>query len=243
MKYRSDEYFEKRRKVASASDFPSLIGLGYRHAWDVLQDASVTETEAMRHGTHYEPQALQALRDLVFWGIEVIEDPPMYMRDKYGCTPDGLVYFEHNNTFCGLEVKCPYYAKGHFNSVPRVIHVIQCFVNMFVLGTKYHFLAMYAPAGHRGREQPELIVWEIQFSVRSWELMKKMLWHAREMNKAGCKIRRRVSGKREWDDLRISSTIFYRVHYHRLSNGRVVVPQPGEFRVLPPLCDESSSAN
>lgn len=237
VKYRSDEYFEKREQVASASDLPSLIGVGYRDAWSVLQNAPITETPAMRHGTHYEPEAINAVCEvsLALQGTpaEVIPDPPMYIRDKYGATPDALIYYPLKQSWNGMEVKCPYFEKPPFNRVPRIVHVVQCLANMHVLRTRTHHLVLYAPVGHHGREQPELLVFEIRWSGTAWALIQKMLWHAKEQHEAGHKMKRSKSGKREWRDRCISDKIFYRVVFHQLSNGTVALGgRDARFRAL-----------
>jgi len=96
------------------------------------------DNEAVRHGTKYEPEAIENYKLLT--GHDLIPTlnlciNPNFFEGKFGCTPDGI-------TYCGilLETKCPYSRNVKPGSPIPNYYEGQVFSSMNALGlTKGHF--------------------------------------------------------------------------------------------------------
>lgn len=203
--YRSDAYFEERRRVAlPSSNVYAALGVGFSgpahavphflHAIAPDEHAADTwsvpaESAAMRHGTVTEAEALARFASHMHLftdapTITVPQSPPMHARGLhkpsgamvFGATPDGL-FQDVDGALVGVEIKCPYYQEDPWEVCdipPRVI--AQCYSNMYVLGTKKHYLVCYiAPTGRDPHKRCKMAVYVFHWRAEVWKNMMRIL--------------------------------------------------------------------
>lgn len=120
---RSDEWYEMRNNILTASDVASVIGENpYSNYEDVIQKKinpkdNIIKNNAVNWGTKYEPIACQIYEQIV---NDNVHDFGLIIHEKYdwlGASPDGI---RKNGIM--LEIKCPY-RRIIKNSIPRYIWI------------------------------------------------------------------------------------------------------------------------
>ncbi len=113
---RSDDWFQLRKGILTASEFGSWLVNSGKVADGAKEKAvckllaqrancwepDVFETEAMRRGTRLEPEALESFQKATGKSVYHVGFAKS-LHGHFGCSPDGLIVGES----CGFEGKCP----------------------------------------------------------------------------------------------------------------------------------------
>ena len=134
IKQKSDEWFNKRKTIITASDVSSIFEVNpFKSKYQLLLDKKNKDFKEVSNvytnwGEKYEPLAKQHYESMpLIDGERRVHDVGLIIHEKYkwlGASPDGVVEFKDDkNKWYLLEIKCPYKREIKSNYVPRYIWI------------------------------------------------------------------------------------------------------------------------